>query len=291
MSRNAMGGISMFARSGLFAALAGFALVSFSVACSKDNPSGGSGARPPTPDEIPEAVSVPADQVTSGLATDSVRAIESLSAFRITKSPITVRRYRSCMSAGACTEPDLQTFECTQKVSSAGLSVSTYSSTVNDDVPLTCATVKQATSYCGWLGAQLPNSEEWLYAARGKSPQRYAWGSSAPSCAQHPLAISPTTHRACCEDNGGCDLTQLTIGKFTSGDSPTGVEDVLLTRAELLRGDATSHFSVCANAQFGCVASGMGSGALDSFSAPIVGSGDDHPSTPTYGFRCVWEGS
>lgn len=286
-----MGGISMFARSISSVVVAGLALISFTAACSKDNASGGGGGRPPAPGEIPEAISVPADQITSGLATDTVRTVESIDAFRITKWPITVGRYRSCVAAGACTAPNAKSFACSQMAGSAGLQASTYSEINNDAVPLTCATPEQATAYCAWLGAKLPTSEQWLYAARGKVPQRFPWGAAPGTCAQSPVALSPTTHRACCSDAAGCDTSKLIVGASTAGASPTGVEDILLTPAELIAGDSSSHFSVCANAAFACAATGTVPAAIDSFSAAASAADESHPSAATYGFRCVWEGT
>jgi hypothetical protein len=88
-------------------------------------------------------------------------------------------------------------------------------------------------------------------------------------------------------------VRRLRIGAHAAGGAPSGIEDVLLTPAELV---ATSHdafFSVCGAGTSACLVRGLSPGAIDGF-APIPAvsaatAGAAPPSIQTYGFRCVLE--
>jgi hypothetical protein len=61
------------------------------------------------------------------------------------------------------------------------------------------------------------------------------------------------------------------------------VEDVLLTRGELVAGSKDSLFAAC-EAPAACIVSGVSPGAIDS----VSGLTAEQPATTAYGFRCVW---
>jgi sulfatase modifying factor 1 len=83
-------------------------------------------------------------------------------AFSISRTEITVRNYRACVEAGACT----------------GMK---YTRLASEDYPVR-ATWSQAQAYCVWKGWRLPYEDEWERAARGDDNRFYPWGDSPPDC-------------------------------------------------------------------------------------------------------------
>jgi hypothetical protein len=209
--------------------------------------------------------------------------------FRITKYPITVGRYRQCMAASACEAPALSSRECAPKrerPQGVTLSGPTIDKVEPDDLPIVCLKYEQATSYCRWLGSKLPDSTQWLAAARGPAIRRYPWGDRLNGCEQHPLA-----HVA----GKPCDLLgfeSLRVGIHPSGASPSGVEDVLLPPAEIVATSPDAWASVCRFPGPACLIRGNGPGAIDDFGSIWERSTEDgQPSGRVFGFRCVLEGT
>ena len=238
------------------------------------------GARPPRPDEIPVLVSIPAGKATIGLELGTQREERSLETFRVTKFPITVKHYRQCIAAGACVAPAHPSYECGGASELQHLRGPTFNVPEGDELPVTCVTPEQAIGYCRWLGGTLPDSAQWLVAARGSSVRRYAWGSRLDACEQHPEA------RLRAKKCDVSDPTRFRVGRHRDGASPMGLEDVLSTPAELISTSSTSQSSACAPGVSACLVRGLSPGAIDGF-APMPSG--DQKATPSFGFRCVLE--
>lgn len=252
-----------------------------STSCSRDD----RGSRSPRPEEVPEAVAIPASTMTSGVAIGYLRTTFALPSFHITKSPITVTRYRQCMDAGACTQPNATSPACStgkRMPERATFVMGTESA----DLPITCTTPKQAAEYCSWLAGRLPSAEEWMLAVRGRDVNRFSWGNDAATCARHPLGArtEATSTSYCCDRNCG-ESERFVVGHHQPGASSFGVEDVLLTRAELLSLATESGTAACAGRDGACIATGMEPGAIDGF-ARLTESAEG--VQPTFGFRCAW---
>jgi formylglycine-generating enzyme required for sulfatase activity len=232
------------------------------------------------PEAIPERVAIASGTITWGFALGTTRRPEAVAAFRITKAPVTVANYKKCVAGGACTPPSLKDGSCGTK---GGADGQTYSSDPGAaDFVLTCADAEQAKAYCNWVGGRLPTALEWSAAARGPDVHRYAWGDSAPTCQQRGrVSYFADFEHACCEASCA-DLKLARVGQHSAGDSPYGVTDVLLTRAELLGPDLDDGGSGCLSESVGCVVHGTGPGAIDGL-APVS-------IKASYGFRCVWPG-
>jgi formylglycine-generating enzyme required for sulfatase activity len=251
------------------------------VACSEQ-----SRGRPPTPEEIPEALTISGGSMTRGIYNGVRTDSRDVSTFRITTHPVTVRRFKQCIAAQSCAPPDIATGACARRSTPTSLGA-TFD--VDDDLPVTCASPTLAQQYCAWLGARLPSYEEWLFAARGREPQRHAWGNAPPDCAKHPLARSPKSGAGCAEPKSP-DFAQLRVGLHKPGAGASGLQDVLLTPAELLGATTTSQFGACVSENGACVVTGVTPGAIDSVrrvpmtvSEPALSEG-----IPSFGFRCVW---
>jgi formylglycine-generating enzyme required for sulfatase activity len=82
--------------------------------------------------------------------------------FLIGKYPVTVRQWRACVEAKACS----------------------YIPTGGDEAPVTNVSWADAQQFAGWLSSatqrqfRLPSEAEWEYAARGGTDSRYWWGNA-----------------------------------------------------------------------------------------------------------------
>jgi len=251
-------------------------------ACGAD-----AGEGPGKATQLPQLLEVPAGSVTSGFAAGRLRQKVELSAFRITKYPVTRVQYERCVNAGACAAVDTPACELGDGGVLAGFSVEGQRS------PALCVGHEAARQYCSWIGGRLPTLAEWFEAARGPSPQPYSWGTEEPSCARHARAqrlvpAGPEDEGALARfapcavvDDGG----KLVVSKRAAGASPYGVEDVLLAPAELIATDSEAQFSAC-NAGFqACLVTGSKPAAIESL-VPISAQ-TTAASVPPYGFRCV----
>jgi formylglycine-generating enzyme required for sulfatase activity len=157
-------------------------LATSTAACDGEGSHRGRG---PRADEIPSFELVAGGKVVVGLQLSPVREERTVSAFRITKNPITVGRYKQCVSAEACTEPALASAECRSPGDPKHLNGPTFGAPDGDELPVTCVKPEQAIAYCRWLGGRLPDSTQWLAAARGPAVRRFAWGNELDACEQH----------------------------------------------------------------------------------------------------------
>lgn len=243
------------------------ASTAFVGACSKSDKRG------PEPGEIPESVAVAAARVTLGLPSAPARKEAEVAPFTIARSPVTVWHYRRCVDAGGCSA--VPAGRCADPSTKLG---STSERPEADRLPMSCVTVAEAQAYCAWVGGRLPNAAEWLFATRGNTPSPYPWGDAPLTCERHPEAKAD-----CC--TGDCALPKThAVGTHAAGASPSGVNDALLSRGELVAPWADTFFGACAAPHAACVAYGHSPAALDGF-APANEQEPIHETT----FRCAWE--
>jgi hypothetical protein len=253
-------------------------------------------------------VDVPGGSVEAGFAIGVIRKTKMVGGFSISKYPVTRGEYLACVEAGACKKSEAP--RCVEPATPDRLGrTNVDEEAYPKESPAVCVGVDQAEKYCRWAnGGSLPTLEQWMLAARGPSVSRYAWGSSDPTCAQHPKAVKK-------DDQTSCELADpspVEVGKHADGASSSGTQDVLLTRAELLRRSTGSSFSACepsksADASAGdgsCLVYSLDPGAIDSVQAmPAAkakakdkqndkedGAAAVEVSPVPYGFRCVWNG-
>ncbi len=104
----------------------------------------------------------------------------ALSPFIIGIHEVTVGRYRACVQAGFCSEPESWT-DCT------------YYRNNSDHFPVTCVNWAQALEYCNWDGGRtLPTEAQWEKAARGPYPRELTrpWGEELTTTDHVPLSDS-----------------------------------------------------------------------------------------------------
>ncbi len=245
------------------------------VGCSEqDSP------RPPLPDEVPLSVHVSGGSMTAGFAAGKSREEKSFTNFKITQSPITVAQYKQCVAVGACALPKPQSPTCENDVYVGNVHVSSLDGRtfgVDDALPMTCLMPEQAIGYCHWQGGTLPSLTEWTVASRGGSVHRYAWGDRQATCDEHP-GVDRSSGKVPCVSS----LTAFRVGAHPAGASPMGVQDVLITRTELLRDADDAQFSSC-RGNSTCAVIGTFAGTIDSV-RPVS---SPHDLGPSFGFRCV----
>ena len=250
------------------------------VACSQKE----SGTRGPRPDEVPPTITVEGSSMIAGLAGGKLREDRTLATFRITTSVVRTSEYRHCVEAGACEIPNASTVDCSNAFAELPRGA-TYAITDAPNLPLTCATPKQADAYCRWIGGALQNEAQWLLAARGPAVHRFAWGDTPGTCDQHPLGSGEAS---CC--NEGCEPKEhFALAMHPSTASPKGALDVLVTPSELVASSTDAVSSACAGSASACLVTGRTPGSIDAFLwIPMARLGGALATVPTFAFRCVW---
>lgn len=224
-------------------------------------------------------VSVVGGNVSLGFAGGRLSAAVRLGGFAISASPVTVAQYRDCIAGGRCRTP---TAPC------ANLDGA-------DDDVAQCVGFEGARAYCASVGGDLPTLSQWSLAARGPSVQRFPWGSAAATCDQHPAATPGDASAArggpAAAQDCGVEKSELVrTGQHPAGASAAGIQDVLLSAGELVRGESESPFSSCKTSDRGCVVFGLAPGAIDAVEAVAPERDAKAPSLRVahpYGFRCV----
>jgi hypothetical protein len=222
-------------------------------------------------------VAIAAQEVTIGFFNTPMRERAKVAALRIGRYPVSVARYRACVSAGQCQAPK----ECGGSAR-AFLSGSTYDLPHGESLPVTCVDAAQAERYCRWVGGELPNGAEWLAAARGAEVRRFAWGEDEPTCERYPTVNGALAgSQTCCKEGEECSVTTLAaVGAHPEGAAPSGVEDVLTGDGEVVMNDASTTLTDCGHDH--CAVIGR-NGEISTLAA----TSNDLVTT----FRCVFEES
>ncbi len=126
--------------------------------------------------------------------------------FQMAQSEVTVRQYKACVDAKACTPPDKGN-HCNWGVIG------------REDHPVNCVDWLQAKTFSEWVGGRLPSEAEWEYAARsaGKD-QEYPWGNEEATCER---AVMPRDG----QDGCGKDSTWPVCSK-PKGNTAQGLCDM-----------------------------------------------------------------
>jgi formylglycine-generating enzyme required for sulfatase activity len=155
------------------------------------------------------------------LRTDEGLSI-AIAPFHLDETEVTVRAYRACVEAHACTE--------------AGTSEGCNASTpMSDAHPIDCVDHVQADAFCRWAGRRLPTEDELELAARGPSRRTYPWGEDAPDASRANFADRSLVEWR--KQLGKAEPPTLlptsdgwpnsaTVGAFAGGRTPEGIVDL-----------------------------------------------------------------
>lgn len=122
---------------------------------------------------------------------DSPSRKVKLEAFFIDKYPVTQKEFFEC--------PDTDDIKKDRIIRSE-----------EENYPVTEISYEEADMYSRWKGKRLPTEDEWEAAARGKEGLIYPWGNSWDTSKIDP-----------------CEESPFNVGKYPSGASPWGVEDMV----------------------------------------------------------------
>ena len=181
-----------------------------------------------------EYISIPAGSFVLSHDTDLYHSgfADTLSAFEMKKTPVTVAEFKKCVDAGACTMLNYQTVSdyeyCNYNRGAAWL-----------NHPMNCVNWKGAKEYCEWVGGRLPSEEEWEYAATHNGTKHldttYAFGNTLEHCvnAQYAL-VDDGEDYTYCQSNAAapmstkydCEGTSDVSLHSPAGDSPLGLVDM-----------------------------------------------------------------
>jgi len=193
----------------------------------------------------------------------------SVEPFFIDRLEVTLRRYRACINAKACSaanavlDADPDTAQqwnprCNAKRGEA-------------DHPINCVTFTQAEAFCKWENKRLPSEAEWELAARGPNGNRYVWGKADPSC-----------DKACFDKNEGCinatqGVSTCTVGVFADDRTDSLAYDLAGNVSEWVVSDTGERITRGGNFW-------LGPDALITSARQVRTTGYAHP---TIGFRCA----
>ena len=214
--------------------------------------------------------------------------------FYMDRTEVTVKAYRECVDAGACTPPASgEREDPARRDRDDALGIThvcpkermTWYEPGRDSYPINCVTFSQAWRYCLQHGGRLPKGAEWLDVARGRfedSKRKYPWGDAIPSCR---LAVIADRNGPGCGTGG-----PMPVGSKPEGASPGGALDLIGNLAEIVVTDEEPSHGIFEDNYFTAYGGSYAKNA-DAPDSRIYLSLDyarHGPPAPTVGFRCVY---
>lgn len=143
-------------------------------------------------------VRIPGGKFNMGGERSLPRHEVTVATFQMSKTLVTNKQYKACITAGRCTAPGRYNQELQ-----------------GDDKPVEDVDWNQAVSFSMWAGGRLPTEAEWEYAARsGGKDQKYPWGNDPMTCAHAVIE--------------GCGITTIEpVCSRPAGNTQQGLCDML----------------------------------------------------------------
>lgn len=255
-----------------------------------------------------ERIPISASAVTVGFQSGKLRNSERLQRFEITPLPVTASQYAACVKAKGCPATAV-TQDSTTSTENDPDSADTSPDSNEQEVVAEVArgvSVDGAKAFCSWVGGTLPTLPQWLLAARGVAPQRFAWGEHLATCKEHPNGVNLREDAAEGERDrriarsraaasyapcGSSVSSRFAVDKHPASTSASGLKDTLLASAELLAKFPTSIFGSCRGTDGFCEVFGSVPGAIDFVREPDASTSTStlkSSDSPRFAFRCVW---
>ncbi len=134
------------------------------------------------------------------------RHIETVRAFWMDRTEVTVDAYRACVDSHACSRPQRSSSHCTYDLGDGRL-------------PVSCVHWRDAEAFCRAQGKRLPRESEWELAGKGPRGGRYPWRGPAAGCYYAATMVNDTTGRSCTKGPSR-------VGTHPAGASPLGLQDM-----------------------------------------------------------------
>ena len=140
-----------------------------------------------------------------------------VASFCLDAREVTLGAYKDCTAAGSCTPPEKTITKypgATDEQVMIESQICNVNWTSRADHPINCVDHTQAVSYCTSRKGRLPTSDEWEWAARGRSRgSKYPWGDEAPR--DQPCWAGVARRGSTC-----------VAGSFAKDETPDGVRDL-----------------------------------------------------------------
>jgi formylglycine-generating enzyme required for sulfatase activity len=216
--------------------------------------------------------------------------LESVPAFELDVTEVTVEAYQACLDAGACTYEKRGT-DCNLERERGEY--------MRD--PVNCVTWAEAVRYCDWREAELPTDGMWEYAAGGRHDRSLPWAPKGQEIVDRSKSLFRPLFFArwgACREGDSVeelylpqrarykDNTTCPVGSFPHGNSIEGVQDLAGNVAEWTQTPYCRHHKKLCQDGFRTVKGG-GFDGLGGDRRQIRMSMDEKTWRPSLGFRCA----